>query len=117
MKLSASDVPIFKVTASRSAKISGLIFTPPPRSASAVSPTPAVRLLAEMLTGGLVSISANNLTAGVGLTAEADLGGGVKINPLIFADLDAVTLKIGTSDADSFIGNLLSGAQIQGQFN
>lgn len=68
-------------------------------------------------TGGLLSISANNLSAGVGLTAEADLAGGFKINPLVFADLSAVTIKIGTSDADSFIGQLLSGAQIQGQFD
>jgi Family of unknown function (DUF6603) len=68
-------------------------------------------------TGGLLTISANNISAGVGLTAEADTGGAVKINPLIFADLTGVTLKIGTSDSDSFIGSLLSGAQIQGQFD
>jgi hypothetical protein len=68
-------------------------------------------------TGGLLTISANNLSAGVGLTAEADTGGAAKINPLFFADLDGVTLKIGTADSDSFIGSLLSGAQIQGQFD
>jgi hypothetical protein len=68
-------------------------------------------------TGGLLTISANNLSAGVGLTAEADTGGAAKINPLVFADLDGVTLKIGTSDSDSFIGTLLSGAEIQGQFD
>lgn len=67
-------------------------------------------------TGGLLSISANNLSAGVGLTATWD-GTAAKINPLIFADIDAVTLKIGTSDSDSFIGTLLSSAQIQGQFD
>lgn len=68
-------------------------------------------------TGGLLTISANNLSAGVGLTAEADTGGAAKINPLVFADLDGVTLQIGTSDSDSFIGSLLSSAQIQGQFD
>jgi hypothetical protein len=82
-----------------------------------VDRNPAVRpfdILAG--TGGLLSISANNLTAGVGLTATWD-GTAAKFNPLIFADIDAVTLKIGTSDSDSFIGTLLSGAQIQGQFD
>lgn len=68
-------------------------------------------------TGGLLTISANNLSAGVGLTAEADIGGAAKINPLVFANLDGFTIKIGTSDSDSFIGSLLSGAQIQGQFD
>src|SRR5207244_5665708 len=67
-------------------------------------------------TGGLLSISADNLSAGVGLDAEWD-GSAAKINPLIFADINAVTVKIGTSDSDSFIGKLLSGAEIQGQFD
>jgi hypothetical protein len=67
-------------------------------------------------TGGLLSISVNNVTAGVGLTAETD-GTAAKINPLVFADVDGVTLKIGSSDSDSFIGSLLSSAQIQGQFD
>jgi hypothetical protein len=67
-------------------------------------------------TGGLLSISVKNVTAGVGLTAEPD-GMAAKINPLAFADVDGVTLTIGTSNSDSFIGTLLSGAQIQGQFD
>jgi hypothetical protein len=67
-------------------------------------------------TGGLISISAKNVSAGVGITADWD-GTTAKISPLLFADVDGVTLKVGTSDSDSFIGKLLSGAQIQGQFD
>jgi hypothetical protein len=67
-------------------------------------------------TGGLVSISAQNLSAGFGLAATWD-GTRANINPLVFANLDGVTLTVGTSDSDSFIGKLLSGAQIKGQFD
>jgi hypothetical protein len=67
-------------------------------------------------TGGLISISANNLTAGAGLTAQWD-GTAANISPLLFANLTGVTLQIGTADSDGFIASLLSNAQVQGQFD
>jgi hypothetical protein len=65
---------------------------------------------------GLLSISANNLTSGVGLKANWD-GSAAHIDPLFFTSIDGVTLKVGSDDADSFIGTLLSSADIEGQFD
>jgi len=69
-------------------------------------------------TGGLLSISANNLAAGAGLKAEWSVSdGAATINPLVFANIDGLKLKIGTKDADSFVGKLLAAAQIEGEFD
>jgi hypothetical protein len=68
-------------------------------------------------TGGLLQISATNVTAGIGLDVGVNTGGEYKIDPLIYADIDAVTLTVGSDDADSFLGTLLSGAEIKGQFD
>ncbi|MCI0390505.1 MAG: hypothetical protein MOB07_17310 [Acidobacteria bacterium] len=69
-------------------------------------------------TGGLLTITANNVSAGVGLKAQWDISNRVaKINPLVFADIDGLILKIGSADADGFIAKLLSGAKIEGQFD
>ena len=66
---------------------------------------------------GILSITADNLTAGVGLKVSQDLATGAAINPLVFVQLDKLTLKVGSSDADSFIGKLLASAEIEGQFD
>jgi hypothetical protein len=67
---------------------------------------------------GLLSISANNLQTGIGLTANWDAtSGAAKIDPLVFANLTGVTLTLGSSDADGFLSSLLSNADIQGQFD
>ena len=69
-------------------------------------------------TGGLVSITANNLAAGVGLRAEFSVSeGSATISPLLFANIEGLTLKIGTADGDGFIGKLLASAKIQGEFD
>lgn len=68
-------------------------------------------------TGGIVSLSANNLQAGVGLKAEAGTGGGTTVDPLLFADVDRLKLHIGSSDADGFIARLLATADIEGEFD
>ncbi|HYM59324.1 MAG TPA: DUF6603 domain-containing protein [Thermoanaerobaculia bacterium] len=65
---------------------------------------------------GLLSISANNVKAGVGLHADWD-GTNAHIEPLVFANIDALTVKIGTADADSFIGSLLASLDIHGEFD
>jgi hypothetical protein len=67
---------------------------------------------------GLLSITVNNATAGVGLKAEWNVGdSAATIDPLFFANMDGVTLRVGTSDADSFIGSLLAAAEIEGEFD
>lgn len=67
---------------------------------------------------GLVDISATNLTAGVGAIADFDIPSATAtIDPLIFADIEGLTLKIGSSEGDGFIGKLLAGADIKGEFD
>ena len=69
-------------------------------------------------TGGLLLISANNLAAGLGIAASWNVADGTAhVNPLLFANLDGVTLKIGSADADGFVAKLLASANIQGQFD
>ncbi len=65
---------------------------------------------------GLLTISANNAQIGFGMKAGWN-GSTAQIDPLLFIDVDGLTLKIGTDDADGFIGSLLSAADIQGQFD
>ncbi len=65
---------------------------------------------------GLLTVSATNLKAGVGLKADWD-GTTAHIDPLIFANITGLTVKIGSSNADSFIGSLLASTDIQGQFD
>lgn len=67
---------------------------------------------------GLLSISANNVSAGVGMRADWNTSTNTAtFDPLLFADVDGLTLRIGSSEADSFIGSLLAAADIQGEFD
>jgi hypothetical protein len=68
-------------------------------------------------TGGLLSLSANNLAAGAGLRAQSNVADGATIDPLLFANIQGLTLKIGTNDADGFVSNLLGAAKIDGEFD
>ena len=68
-------------------------------------------------TGGIVSLSANNIQAGIGLKAELGTGGGATVDPLLFADVDRLKLHIGSSEADGFIAKLLAAADIEGEFD
>jgi hypothetical protein len=71
----------------------------------------------EILGGtGLLTITANNLQAGLGMRAEWNAGTAT-IDPLLFADLDGLTLTIGTDNADSFIGSLLASLDIKGELD
>ncbi|HET8772914.1 MAG TPA: DUF6603 domain-containing protein, partial [Thermoanaerobaculia bacterium] len=73
----------------------------------------------EILGGtGLVTIGATNMQAGLGLRADWNAGTKTaKIDPLFFADIEGLTLKIGTDNADSFIGSLLAALDIEGEFD
>ncbi|HEX6095405.1 MAG TPA: DUF6603 domain-containing protein [Thermoanaerobaculia bacterium] len=67
---------------------------------------------------GLVSLSAQNLSAGLGLKAQWDpTQNRATLDPLLFAKLDKLTLKLGADKSDSFVASLLSKADIQGTFD
>lgn len=67
---------------------------------------------------GILSLSATNATGGVGLKAAWDIAAGrASIDPLLYAEIDGLTLKVGSSGSDSFIGSLLASAEIQGEFD
>ena len=82
-----------------------------------VDRNPAARPFTILDGIGVLSMVADNLTAGVGLKASVSTAEGVAVNPMLFVNLDKLTLKIGSDDADSFIGSLLSSAEIEGQFD
>src|SRR5215831_5636073 len=65
---------------------------------------------------GLVSISADNLRAGIKLHSDWN-GSSARFEPLLFAELDGLLLKLGTDNADSFLGRLLAAVDIQGQMD
>lgn len=73
----------------------------------------------DILAGtGLLTMSATNTTLGVGLDAEWDVdAGAATFDPMVSAAIDGLTLKIGSDDADSFIGGLLSGVEIEGELD
>ena len=67
---------------------------------------------------GLLSVVATNAALGVGLKAGWSIADGVaRIDPLVFAKVDGLTVKLDTTDADSFVGSLLGGAEIEGEFD
>ncbi len=67
---------------------------------------------------GLLNISLDDVSLGAGLIAEWDAIEGVAtINPLIFSEISGATIRIGSTEGDSFIGNLLSNSDIEGQFD
>ena len=66
----------------------------------------------------LLQLTVDNLSAGIGLKAVWDVvKGKATLDPLIYAEIKNAKLQLGTSDADSFIGKLLSSADIEGSFD
>lgn len=67
---------------------------------------------------GLLSLDVDDASIGVGIDAEWNAGTGIAaVEPLIFAAIKGATLAIGSKDADGFIGELLSSADIKGNFD
>ena len=66
---------------------------------------------------GVLSISATDFKVGVGAKASWNGASTATFQPLLFGELTGATLKIGTSDGDSFIGSLLASTEIQGEFD
>jgi hypothetical protein len=66
----------------------------------------------------LLMLELENFTSGVGLKASWDVvNAKATIEPIIFIDLKKLTLKIGSANADSFIGKILANAEIEGTFD
>jgi hypothetical protein len=66
----------------------------------------------------LMQLAVDDISIGVGLNASWDVVNGVAvIDPLFFSEVKGATLKLKTSDADSFLGQLLSNADIKGSFD
>lgn len=64
---------------------------------------------------GLLSIRLDNAAIGLGIEAQWNPTTGVAtLDALLFAALKGATLVIGSGDADSFIGEVLSGADVSG---
>jgi hypothetical protein len=64
---------------------------------------------------GLLSVAATNAALGLELKANWSTADGVaRIDPLVFARIDGLTLGINTSKADSFVGSLLADADVEG---
>ncbi|MCP3857292.1 MAG: hypothetical protein GY698_21595 [Actinomycetia bacterium] len=73
----------------------------------------------DLLAGnGLITLTIEKISAGVGLEANWDIVAGVaSVEPLLFAAIKGAKLGIGSDDADDFIGELLSSADIEGNFD
>ncbi len=66
----------------------------------------------------LLRISAKDVQMGIALQVKWDAGAGkASVVPVFFLNLVQGTVKLGTGDADSFIGSLLSGANIEANFD
>jgi hypothetical protein len=68
--------------------------------------------------GGLINLSVDDTSFGVGLKADWDIDdNSASINPLIFSDIKGAKIKIGSSDSDGFVSSILSNADIEGNFD
>lgn len=66
---------------------------------------------------GLFELTAENFALGGDLTVGASTTGAVSIDPGVFADISALTLRLGSDDADNFLASLLASANIEGVFD
>lgn len=72
----------------------------------------------NIINAGSFRLSVDDTPFGIGLEADWDIdSGSASINPLIFADISKGNIEIDTSDGDSFVASLLSGAEIKGNFD
>ncbi len=67
---------------------------------------------------GLIDLSAEDVSIGISLEAGWDaLEGKAEVTPIIFSEIKGATLRLGSSDADSFVSSILSDAEIEGEFD
>ncbi|MDJ0628351.1 MAG: hypothetical protein QNJ44_08845 [Rhodobacter sp.] len=65
----------------------------------------------------LVGLTAKNIGISAELTVGASTSGAVSIDPGILAQLEGLTLSLGSENSDSFLASLLADADIEGQFD
>lgn len=67
---------------------------------------------------GLITLAANNVSAGVGLFADWNpVTSTATANPLLFTEIEGGVIKIGTQGSDSFIADILSSVSLEGNFD
>ena len=71
----------------------------------------------SILPTGLINLTADDAQFSVGFKADAIGAANSSVTPLIAAKLSGGKIRLGSDDADGFIGKLLAGAQIQGEFD
>lgn len=67
-------------------------------------------------TGGLISLSVDNVSAGFGIAAELN-NNSLAFEPRLFAGLSQLKLKIGSADGDGFLAKIISGAELEATFD
>ena len=65
----------------------------------------------------LVSLSAEDVGVGAGVVVGAGTATGVSVEPMLFAAMTGLVLRLGSEGADSFLGSLLADADIEGRFD
>ena len=71
----------------------------------------------DILGGGeVLNLSANNTALGIAIAARGE-NGGARLDPMLFLEISAATLRVGTKDADGFVAELIKSAQIEGSFD
>ncbi|WP_282159667.1 DUF6603 domain-containing protein [Ulvibacterium marinum] len=67
---------------------------------------------------GLLTLSADNITGGVGLLAQWDvINSSASANPILFSEISGGKIKIGSEGSDSFLATLLSSVDLEGNFD
>lgn len=71
-----------------------------------------------IINAGNFTLSVDDTPFGVGLDANWDITASkATINPMLFAKINRGIIDVDTSDGDSFVSSLLSGAEINGNFD
>lgn len=67
-------------------------------------------------TGGLLTLSAGNVSAGFGM-ATSFANNTLSFEPRLFAGLSQLKLKIGSADGDGFLAKIIAGAELEATFD
>lgn len=67
-------------------------------------------------TGGLLTLSVDNISAGFGIAAELN-NNALTFEPRLFAGLSQLKLKIGSADGDGFLAKIIAGAELEATFD
>lgn len=66
----------------------------------------------------MLSLTVDNVIVGAGVEAKWDTASKkATVDPILFAEIKKATLRLGSENADSFIGKILADAEIEGSFD